>query len=175
MEVTQDYKTSLNIANKLKHNQARLRGVGIYPGDGVYLGYFLEEPDKDGTLGPSPEIHPDQGAFSFARDLKWRFFLVYSLAEKLVRAVERALAGLHQFSIKPGISSQAQNVAWDHLAIAVGNIPFALFPKEMSAAAASVRVTEDQRQLCIKFPDRTRVVYPFSFMPCCYFDCGRWL
>jgi hypothetical protein len=66
MQATVDYKTSLIIANKLKHNQGRLRGCGIYPGDGVYLGYFLEEPDKAGVLGPSPEIHPNRGAFSFA-------------------------------------------------------------------------------------------------------------
>jgi len=160
MQATADYKTSLKIANRLKHNQGRLRGFGIYPGDGVYLGYFLEEPDKAGVLGPSPEIHPDRGAFSFARDLKWRFFLVYSLSENLVKAVERALMGLHHAPLERAAPRQQQTEDWNHLVTAISKIPRAIFPRELHANMATVQLTDDGRELAIKFPDRVRIVYP---------------
>ena len=154
-----DYKTSLRIANLLKHNQGRLRGVGIYPGDDVYLGYYLEGPDKTGVLGPSPEIHPNRGAFSFARDLKWRFFLVYSLSESLTKAVQRAFAGLHQISIGRD-KLKLQSEEWDRLTSAISKIPRAIFPKEMDASVATIQVSEDEKELSIKFPDRVRILYP---------------
>ena len=155
-----DYKSSLRIADRLKHNQGRLRGIGIFPGDGAYLGYYLEEPNRDGVLSPSPEIHPNQGAFSFARDLKWRFFLVYSLSENLVKAVERALAGLHQVSLERAAPPRQQNEAWNRLTETMSEIERAIFPKEMDTSVATVLLTNDGRQLSIKFPDRIRIVYP---------------
>ncbi len=160
MESTADYKLSLRIANKLKHNQGRLRGFGIYPGDSVRLGYFLEEPDAAGVIGPSPEIHPDQGAFSFARDLKWRFFLVYSLSENLVKAVERALMGLHQFRLERAAPTQKEGDDWNRLVTMVSKIERAIFPKEQDASMASVRLSENGRELSIVFPDRIRVIDP---------------
>jgi len=160
IQASEGYRTSLKIVNKLKHSQGRLRGFGIYPGDGVYLGYFLEEPDKAGVVGPSPEIHPNQGAFSFARDLKWRFFLVYSLSESLVKAVERALMALHQTPIGKGEPPQQQTEDWNRLAAAISNIPLAIFPKESRTSVATVHLTGDGRELSMKFPDRVHIVYP---------------
>jgi len=160
MEATADYKTSLRIANKLKHNQGRLRGFGIYLGDGVCLGYFLEEPDKAGVIGPSPEIHPNRGAFSFARDLKWRFFLVYSLSENLVTAVQRALMGLHQVPLGRGTPPQQQSDDWDRLVATISRIPRAVFPKELDGSVASVQLTDDGREFSVRFPDRARIAYP---------------
>lgn len=160
VQSTVDYKTSLRIANRLKHNQGRLRGIGIYPGDGVYLGYFLEEPNKAGVLGPSPEIHPDRGAFSFARDLKWRFFLIYSLSENLVTAVKRALLGLHQAPLERAAPPRKQSDDWNRLAAMISRIPRAIFPKELNASVATVQLTDDGRELSIKFPDRVRIAHP---------------
>jgi hypothetical protein len=161
MEATADYKVSLRIANKLKHSQGRLRGFGIYPASGVRLGYFLEEPDKAGVIGPSPEIHPNQGAFSFARDLKWRFFLTYSLAENLVNAVQRALRGLHQFQLGPTTTpTQSQSDDWNRLVTLISKIEPAIFPKEHDASVASVLLSNSGRELSIVFPDRNRIVDP---------------
>ena len=86
-----DYKRYLRIENKLKHQQCFLRGVAVWSRAGVHLGYCLEEPDDHGVLGPSNDIHPDQGAFSFARDLTWHLAHVYWCSEKLVKAVSRVL------------------------------------------------------------------------------------
>ncbi len=160
MQATEEYRTSLKIVNKLKHNQGRLRGFGIYPGDGVYLGYFLEEPDRAGVVGPSPEIHPDRGAFSFARDIKWRFFLVYSLSENLVKAVERALTGLHQTPLEKAALPQQQTDDWNRIAATISKIPLAIFPKELQTYMATIHLTDDGRELSLKFPDRVHIVYP---------------
>jgi hypothetical protein len=161
MEATADYKVSLRIANRLKHNQSRLRGVGIYPTGGwVRLGYFLEEPDAAGVIGPSPEIHPDQGAFSFARDLKWRFFLVYSLSENLVKAVERALMGLHQFHLARTAPPQNAGDDWNRLVTMISKVERAIFPKEEDASVASVRLSENESEVSIVFPDHIRIKDP---------------
>jgi hypothetical protein len=160
MQAITDYKISLRIADKLKHNQGRLRGIAIYPEERVRLGYFLEEPDSDGTLGPSPDLHPNRGAFSFARDLTWRFFLVYSLSESLITAVERALAGLHQVTVRPAGPPRLQAQEWDRLAVTVAKIDRSIFPKENGASLATVRVTDDGSKLSMKFPDQARIVYP---------------
>ncbi len=160
MEATADYKASLRVANKLKHNQGRLRGCAVYFDAGPFIGYYLEEPDKAGVIGPSPEIHPDQGAFSFARDLKWRFFLVYSLSENLVKAVQRALAGLHRVALATSPPKQ-QSDDWNRLAAMIAKMPHAIFPKELKAKVANVEVSRDHQELSIKFPDRMRIVYPF--------------
>jgi hypothetical protein len=159
-EATADYKVSLRIANKLKHNQGRLRGFAIYPISGVRLGYFLEEPDKAGVIGPSPEIHPNQGAFSFARDLKWRFFLMYSLSENLVKAVERALLGLHQLQLGRITPPEAQGDDWNRLVTMISKIERAIFPKEHDASMASVQLFDNGRELSMVFPDRNRIVDP---------------
>ncbi len=76
-EAIAGYKKSLRIANKLKHQQCCLRGVAVWLPGSAHLGYFLEEPDAKGHLGPSPDIHPDQGAISFARALTWHLFNIY--------------------------------------------------------------------------------------------------
>jgi hypothetical protein len=70
-------------------------------------------------LGPSPEIHPNRGAFSFGRDLKWRFFLVYSLSKNLVTAVQRALMGLHQVTLERATPPQQKNDDWNRLAATI--------------------------------------------------------
>jgi hypothetical protein len=158
-QATVDFKTSLNIATKLKHNQGRLREVGDYRGDGVYLGYYLEEPNKQGALAPSVEIHPNGGAFSFAADLKWRFFLVYSLSENLLKAVERALTGLHGVSLRRASSPQ-HDAEWNQLTKTIAKLPRAIFQKEMNANVATVQLSADEGELSIKFPDRVRILYP---------------
>ena len=158
-QATDEYRSSLALVNKLKHNQGRLRGCGIYPGDGIYLGYFLEEPDKDGVVGPSPEIHPNRGAFSFARDLKWRFFLLYSLSGKLVKAVERALSGLYQISLPKAALPQQKTDDWNRLVALISKIPNAIFPREVDSGVATIHLTDDGQELTMRFPDRIRIAY----------------
>jgi hypothetical protein len=153
-----DYKRALRIANKLKHQQGRLRGVAIQMPRGRHLGYFLEEPDPLGRIGPSPEIHPDQGCISFARNLTWHLFNVYLCSEKLVAAIGTALSALYGTSLQPKISIGDQK--WDHVVSLACRIPQAFFPKEVRKHAASFRCDASGQTLTIRFPEDVKLAFP---------------
>jgi hypothetical protein len=167
-EAIGDYKKTLQIANKLKHQQCYLRGVAVWHHSSVHLGYCLEELDANGIFGPSPDIHPDQGAFSFARDLKWHLANVYLCSEKLVKAVTRALN-------TRGISINAQKTEndkkWEKIIALALKIPPAYFPKETRKPLAGFRFDDDLQTLTIKLPEHMRLQLPhpikavYSFIP----------
>jgi hypothetical protein len=157
------YKSTLRIANKLKHQQGRLRGVAIWLPSGAHLGYFLEEPDANGTIGPSPEIHPDQGAISFARDLGWHLFNVYLCSQKLVSAVSKALDA-RGINIQPKVCSNDKN--WERIVSLAVGIPTAYFPKELPKHAASFHC--DSQTLTIKFPEYVRLTFPPRLRTTCF-------
>ena len=123
-----DHKARLQIANKLKHQQGRLRGIAIRPYGRLHLGYFLEEPIDKGVIGASKEIHPDQGAFSFARDLSLRFYDAYYCAEKLCNAIRAAFSGLHGISINESHSQHPS--LWKELVQSFARMEENIFPKE---------------------------------------------
>ncbi|HKS77099.1 MAG TPA: hypothetical protein VJR04_13145 [Terriglobales bacterium] len=158
-------KNHLRIANKLKHQQARLRGIAIWLPAGAHLGYFLEEPDPSGQIGPSPEIHPDQGCISFARDLTWHLFNAYLCSEKLATAVCGALSGLYGVTPQPRTSNGDKN--WDSLARLACTIPQAFFPKEVRKHAATFHLSGDGQTLIIRFPDKVKLVFPPTVSATC--------
>lgn len=158
------YKRTLQIANKLKHQQCQLRPVMMFPNNAVHLGYYLEEPDTNGNLGPSPEIHPDQGAFSFARDLSLHLFKVYVLSEKLVKAVNSAVQSLHGFTLpstKPPLN-QVPVEKWNKLLSSISAIPDAIFPKEAPRGIARFLLDDQRQVLKIKFPVHISPRFPAS-------------
>jgi hypothetical protein len=160
-----DYKKTLRSANKLKHQQGRLRGVAIWLPSGPHLGYFLEEPDTHGQIGPSPEIHPDQGCISFARDLPWHLFNVYLCSEKLIAAISKALSGLYGTSPQPKVSTGNQK--WGHIVSLASRIPQALFPKELRKHTATFRCDASRQTLTIKFPEHVRFSFPAQIKVTC--------
>ena len=95
------YKTSLRIANKLKHQQGRLRGISVLMPGSIHHGYYLKRPDTNGALGPSIDVHPNCGCFSFAGDLRSRIFQIYDCSRHLTRAVQRAFTTTYQSSLRP--------------------------------------------------------------------------
>lgn len=160
-----DYKRCLRIANMLKHQQGRLRGVAIWLPTGAHLGYFLEAPDSHGQIGPSPAIHPDQGCISFARDLTWHLFNVYLCSEKLVAAIRAALNTLYGISLQPRVSKGDEK--WDAIAGLTCTIPQAFFPKEVQKHAVTFRQNADGQTLTVTFPDKVRVAFPSSIKVTC--------
>ena len=160
-----DFKSDLRIANKLKHQQGRLRGVAMWLPARVHIGYFLEEPDPQGFLGPSPEIHSDQGAISFARDLTWHLFNAYLCSERLVAAVKTALGGR-------GISIQHQPCApdknWDKAVSLALSLPTAFFPKEVRKGIAGFHCDASGQVLTVRCPERVQVTFPSPVkITCC--------
>jgi len=151
------YKSTLRIANKLKHQQCHLRAVGVWFHDSVHLGYCLEEPDANGVLGPSPEIHPDHGAFSFARDLTWHLAHVYLCSEKLVKAIARALSA-RGMSAPHKIAND--HPKWNAVTSILRKIPMAYFPKEMEQAIAKFSFDESSQMLTVKVPFRMHLRLP---------------
>jgi hypothetical protein len=153
----EDYKSTLRIANKLKHQQCHLRAVGVWFRDSVHLGYCLEEPDANGVLGPSPEIHPDYGAFSFARDLTWHLAHVYLCSEKLVKAIERALS-VWGMSAPHKIAND--DPKWNAVTTILRKIPKAYFPKEMKRPIANFSFDEYSRALTVRVQFRMYIQLP---------------
>jgi hypothetical protein len=154
----QDYKRSLTIANKLRHQQGRLRGVAMSLPTGAHLGYFLEGPDAAGLIGPSPEIHPDRGCFSFSRDVNWHLFNVYYCSEKLVEAIDAALVVLHGVNVQPRPAEPIQE--WDRVVSLACRIPQALFPKELQRHTGIFRYDSNGQTLTVKFPEHVRFTFP---------------
>lgn len=151
------YRSCLRITNKLKHQQGHLQGIAVWTANGPYFGYYLEEPDAKGVLGPSPEIHPDQSALSFARDLLWHLVNVYSCSDKLFTAVQRA------FDAR-GISLKAAPTLglpiWNEVIEYAQKIPPHFFPKDHTRKVASLHVDDRTQTLCLQFPRRTEFVLP---------------
>jgi len=166
------YRKDLRIVNKLKHQQCQLCDVTVRLPSGVHLGYCLEEPDRTGALGPSPDIHPDQGAFSFARDLTGHMANVYLSSERLAKAVMKVLDS-RGIRIKPqahGPESIHQLNRWDEVVKLLCKIPEAYFPKEMRKTLAKFSLDESGQTLSLKIPARlshrmptqVRVEYGFT-------------
>jgi hypothetical protein len=148
-------KNDLKIVNKLKHQQCHLCDVTVRFPSGIHLGYCLEEPDHTGAPGPSPDIHPDQGAFSFARDLTWHMANVYLSSERLVKAVTRAL-GSRGIQLKPqalGPDPINQVKRWDEVVELLCKMPESYFPKERDKSLAKFTLDAD-RILSLKVPAR---------------------
>jgi hypothetical protein len=158
------YKSTLRIANKLRHQQGRLRGVAVWLPSGAHLGYFLEEPDANGIIGPSPEIHPDRGAISFARDLGWHLFNVYLCSQKLVSAASKALEA-RGLNIQPKACANDKN--WQKVVSFAVRIPTAYFPKELAKNFAGFHLSGDGQTLTIKFPEHVRLTFPGPIRATC--------
>ena len=158
------YKETLRIANKLKHQQGRLRGLSVWLPESPQLGYFLEEPDAQGNIGPSPEIHPDQGAISFARDLGWHLFNVYLCSQKLVSAVRKALNS-RGLSIPQKIGNRDEK--WEEVLSLAAKIPPAYFPKEIQKHVASFHWDDSGQTLTIRFPAHVQRTFPARIEATC--------
>jgi hypothetical protein len=76
---------------------------------------------------------------------------VYSLSEDLVKAVERALIGLHQFRLAPAAPPQKASEEWNRFVTMISKVERAIFPKEEDASCASVRLSEKQSEVSIFF------------------------
>ena len=158
------YRQSLRIANKLKHQQGHLRGVAIKTIKGCAIGYFLEEPDERGTLGPSAEIHPDQGAISFARDLLWHFFNVYLCSEKLSNTINKVV---NSRGIVMRNNPYPGEKTWDRAVSLASKIPIELFPREVPRHCVDLVYEEEKGTLALDFPKRIHRIFPASILTTC--------
>jgi hypothetical protein len=151
--------------NKLKHQQARLRGIAVWTNAGAHLGYFVEEPDKEGLIGPSEDINPDRGCISFARDLPWHLFSVYRHSARLAEAVRRALNSLHGITVKPEIVKP--NEKWHRAVNQACKLPEKIFPMEVPKHIARLRLSDDGQVLTVNFPQHIQLRFPPTLRATC--------
>ena len=151
------YKASLRIVNKLKHQQGYLRGVSMWTISGPHFGYFLEEPDSAGVLGPSPEIHPDQKASSFARELLVHFMNVYMCSQKLQLAIQRAL---NSKGVNVKLAPHSGLPIWEKAVDSALQIPDAFFPSEFRKGIPQVSRESGSGKLVMRLPRRIEPAQP---------------
>jgi hypothetical protein len=79
----------------MKHNQGSLRGLALFNDTIAIPGYFVEHVDTNGAIVTHPDVHPIfQGmhtAFSFFRDVRFNFWLVFAVSEIIADVVEQVL------------------------------------------------------------------------------------
>lgn len=101
---TEYYRTFLGkIVNKIKHEQARLRGISIKMDQQQYLGYYVEviglNKENIAKL-PDPKIHPGGTAFSFSRDLSFHFYNIYAISHYLKKSLEQSFKQLYGIKVE---------------------------------------------------------------------------
>ena len=76
------------IVNKIKHQQARLRGVFLYNDDSFIPGFYVEKAIGSDVVGPDHDIHEGGvTGISFYRDVRYHFVEVLLSADSLGSAV----------------------------------------------------------------------------------------
>ncbi|MBX3062312.1 MAG: hypothetical protein KF726_05015 [Anaerolineae bacterium] len=99
MDTIKPYRDHIsNIMNHMKHHQGALRGVVIFNEKMAIPGYFVERVAYDHSIQeeviePHPSVHPpfrgQATAFSFFRDLRYKFWLLYAVSEDLADVIEK--------------------------------------------------------------------------------------
>lgn len=147
------------LVNGLKHRQNRLRGLYFENANEVRLGYYLEEPDVNGVIGPSAAIHEDSNsAFSFAKDLRLAAFNVYRLSEALVDAVSGALRHYHGVTLQPELTKN-ENDNWSSVIGRVVGIKPLVFPDEIDKPYPYFSLTKDHEDTELV------MIYPVTLIP----------
>jgi hypothetical protein len=160
IEAIAPYRSNLKIANKLRHQQGILRGISVRPYGRLHLGYFLEAPVDNNVIGVSKDIHPDGGAFSFARDLSQRLFDTYRCSEKLCDALRAAFAGLHQIQLVE--KSSQPNPLWKQLISFFSQMEENIFPTDSGKFMPKIAITESEDRMTISDERRARLQFQRS-------------
>jgi len=118
------------IVNRIKHQQARLRGVFLYNGELFVPGFYVEKAIGDDAVGPDSDIH-EGGAtgISFYRDIRYHFVQVLLSGDALALAA-RGIVGIstlgEQSDLNEGELSEVQS-----LAERISQLPFTCFINEV--------------------------------------------
>jgi hypothetical protein len=146
------------LVNGLKHRQNRLRGIFFQNADEVRLGYYLEEPDLNGVIGPSAAVHEDSNsAFSFAKDLRLAAFNVYRLSEALAAAV--TVAQQHYHNVTLNSERAAESERWLKVIKRIVGIKPLVFPDEIDKPYPYFSLTEDHEDTSLV------MMYPVTLIP----------
>ncbi|WP_048190678.1 hypothetical protein [Methanobacterium sp. SMA-27] len=158
LDNTKDYRTCLGeIVNKIKHEQARLRGISIKMDQLQCIGYYIEVVGlnkKNITKLPDSKIHPFGTAFSFERDLAYHFYNLYEISHHLKKSLEESFQKLYNIQINyEKIDVNYPN--FEHLAKRISDLDFNFFPDEYFKPHPLIVYTDqnDYKELALNLDD----------------------
>ena len=150
---TESYRTFLGkIVNKIKHEQARLRGITVIMDQQQYLGYYIEiiglNKDNIAKL-PDPKIHPGGTAFSFSRDLAFHFYNLYETSFYLKKSLELSFHKLYNISIEYE-KIEVDYPDFKDMAKRISNLNIEFFLDEYSKPNPIIVYIEKDKELILK-------------------------
>jgi hypothetical protein len=118
------------IVNRIKHQQARLRGVFLYNDKLFVPGFYVETAINSDTVGPDRDIHEGGAtAISFYRDIRYHFVQVLLSADALALAAKE-IAGISTLG-EEGQLNEGELSKIASLAGRVSRLPFTCFIDEV--------------------------------------------
>ncbi len=135
------YRTHIGkVVNHIKHKQGRLRSIALYDGNDPHLGYFVEGPSEDESLGPAPLIHSDGNtAFSYARDLRLHMHGFYYISDRL----SEATASLGELDDKVSEFDLSTDDRFRALVSEIQDFKMVVFPDELNKNFPSITIETD--------------------------------
>jgi hypothetical protein len=154
-KATKEYREHIGkVVNYLKHNQGRLLDITFYNDNLVLPGYFVVGATEENAIGPVQMIHPDNTAFSFARDLRYNLFHFYAVAEHLSNAIGKILGKEHNTTT---LKNETLDEKVLNIASRISNLPLTFYPDEGSKLIPNVIVSQDyhlfDRVITLAYPD----------------------
>lgn len=152
-----------NTMNHLKHEQGRLRGVVAFNPQSVIPGYFVEHINEHEVLEPDPKVHvPYRGestAFSFVRDLRYKFWIVYAVSEYIAKAIVDIAPPTPNVFLPVGTDDEILEIARR-----ISSLPKLTFKDEARSSFPEIEVTSigDVTQLTLEFPSQRTILPALS-------------
>jgi hypothetical protein len=110
---TRSYRRHIGVIdNAIKHAQNRLRWVEGRQAWRVITGYYVEAPQKGGSVvGPAELVHPGNGAFSYNRDLRVQVTGIVAVSAALAHAAASTTGRHVSIGNPPKPSKELRRVA----------------------------------------------------------------
>lgn len=138
--------------NRMKHNQRCISSCTFdWPG-GVVPGYYVEGVDDKGVIGPDPQVHPDNTAFSLTRDLPLHFVNIHIVSHHLSEAV-KAITGSTPAALTA--LPEKSSSTWLSLGTRLAKLPRVTFPDEILKPFPLVALRQP--------PDRTTPILTIEY------------
>lgn len=137
------------VDNHIKHNQGRLRVVGMRNDAHFVLGYFVEGVDENGVLVPYKPIHGEKNsAFSFNRDLRFHLAHLFFVSSHLETALESLLPSVPRRCTADGSGEMYSLIQ------KIANLPRQVFPNEVNLdwPKLSVVPKNGKTNVTVEFP-----------------------
>jgi hypothetical protein len=126
------------IVNRIKHEHGRIRGIWMYNPNEYISGYFLENVDKNGIVGPDLKFHNGNKAISLNRDLRYHFTHLYETDHFFAEAIVKAISKTYDFTFPTPMRVEEKSENIEQAAERIHKLPFLFFPDEVGKPTPTV-------------------------------------